>query len=88
MEEIHALSKLQELNLDIANLPVHELAQFLDLVSTIKTEDYETAINFVLTRKKLEDKPAFDKFKYLCGYLQKIKKIYHYQTQYGKTGLD
>lgn len=82
MKEDYILSKLELFNLDISTVDVHELSQFLDLASHIKQEDYDIAIEFVLTRNNLKNVSAWDKFKYLCGYLQRIKKIYHYQKQY------
>lgn len=84
MKDEFILSQLKTFNLDIANVEATELSAFLDLAEKIKEDDYLKAIDFVNTRKNLEDRSAWDKFKYLCGYLQRIKKIYHYQDNYGK----
>ena len=84
MKDEYILSKLEEINLDISNVEAHELSMFLDLTSYIKKEDYDTAIEYVVTRNNLKNVSAWDKFKYLCGYLQRIKKIYQYQNKNGQ----
>lgn len=84
MKDEFILSQLKTFNLDITNVEATELSAFLDLAGKIREEDYLKAIDYVNTRTKLEDKSAWDKFKYLCGYLQRIKKIYQYQNSYGK----
>lgn len=86
MSDIDILDRLVDLGLDIPKIPTAELSQFLDLVQFIKEQDYHDAVDFVLTRKNLELKTPVDKFKYLCGYLQKTKKIYHYKKLYENKG--
>lgn len=84
MEDEFILKQLENLNVDITKMEATELSAFLDLAQNIKREDYLSAIDYVNTRRKLVDKSALDRFKYLCGYLQRIKKIYQYQNNYGK----
>lgn len=84
MEDEFILEQLETFNLNIAEMEATELSAFLDLARNIKRNDYLSAVEYVNTRKKLSDKTALDKFKYLCGYLQKIKKIYQYQNNYGR----
>lgn len=84
MKDEYVLSKLSELNLDISSVEAYELSMFLDLASFIKKRDYDTAIEYVNTRNNLKNASAWDKFKYLCGYLQRIKKIYQYQNKNGQ----
>jgi len=82
MDEEYILSKLESFNLDISRLDAFEISQFLDLAKDIKKEDYDKGIDFVLTRRNLEGVEPFGKFKYFCGYLQKIKRVYKLQNQY------
>lgn len=83
MREEKILKKLQEaFNLNINNIPAHELSLFLVLVEEITDADLWEGIHYVLTRKKLEQKTAWDKFKYLCGYLQKVRKAYFLKESY------
>lgn len=82
MDEEYILSKLEGFNLDISRLDAFEISQFLDLAKDIKKEDYDKGIDFVLTRRNLEGVEPFGKFKYFCGYLQKIKRVYKLQNQY------
>lgn len=82
MDEEYILSKLESFNLDISRLDAFEISQFLDLAKDIKKEDYDKGIDFVLTRRNLEGVEPFGKFKYFCGYLQKIKRAYKLQNQY------
>lgn len=79
MEDIDILKKLEKLNIDFTQLQAPEVSNFLDLAQNIKDSDYEYAIDFVSTREKLKDKTGMDRFKYLCGYLQRLKKVYQYQ---------
>lgn len=85
MEDEFILKQLKSFNLNIANMEATELSAFLDLARNIKQNDYLSAIDYVNTREKLVDKTALDRFKYLCGYLQRIKKIYQYQKNYGES---
>lgn len=87
MEEEYIISRLEDLGLDIGSVESFELSQFLDLTKGIKREDYDKGLEYVLTRRNLENVDAFNKFKYFCGYLQKIKRVYKLQHQYqnGKT---
>ncbi|KUK77199.1 MAG: hypothetical protein XD93_0480 [candidate division WS6 bacterium 34_10] len=85
MEDEYILKQLESFNLNIADMEATELSAFLDLARNIKQNDYLSAIDYVNTRRKLADRTAMDKFKYLCGYLQRIKKIYQYQNNYGKS---
>lgn len=85
MNEEEALELLQEIPVDIGNIKPFEIAQFLDLISFIKKEDYKQAVDFVKTREKLKQSTDLDRFKYLCGSLQRVKKTYHYQNKYGKS---
>jgi hypothetical protein len=82
MEDEFILQQLENLNIDITTMEATELSAFLDLTHDIKESDYRSAIAYVGSRRKLEDKTALDKFKYLCGYLQRVKKIYQYQNNY------
>jgi len=82
MSEEYILSKLSDFNLDVANVDGFEIAQFLDLAKDIKRDDYDKGVDFVLTRRNLEGVDSFGKFKYFCGYLQKIKRVYKLQNQY------
>lgn len=85
MEDDFILQQLEILNINIVDMEATELSAFLDLAQNIKKEDYLSAIDYVRTRRKLEGKTALDKFKYLCGYLQRIKKIYQYQNNYEQS---
>ena len=81
MSEEYILSKLADFNLDISSVDGFELSQFLDLAMDIKKEDYDKGIEYVISRRKLENVDPFVKFKYFCGYLQKIKKVYRLQDK-------
>lgn len=85
MEDEFILKQLENLNIDITSMEATELSAFLDLAQNIKESDYLSAIDYVNTRKKLTDRTALDRFKYLCGYLQRIKKIYQYQNNYEQS---
>jgi|GEM_PF-5934784 hypothetical protein len=82
MEEDYIISRLEDLGLDIGSVESFELSQFLDLTKDIKQEDYDKGLEYVLSRRNLENTDAFGKFKYFCGYLQKIKRVYKLQEQY------
>jgi len=83
MQELGALKELAKLDMDIKNLPVHEISSFLDLALSVNEEDYLQAVDFVSGRDKLKSKTEIDRFKYLCGYLQRARRIYNYQNGVG-----
>lgn len=82
MSDEYIVQQLENFNLDIRTLDGFELSQFLDLAHDIKKTDYDKGIEYVVTRRKLENTDPFGKFKYFCGYLQNLKKVYKLQNQY------